>query len=642
MELDPADVAGAVLLAERAVPDDIGRILASSGTLTLSGALLSHVSLLSREFGKPSVALSGVTPARLAHDGEDGLLVLEDVVGLSARAVLDDGDIVLLDGGRGVLTVPGGLDRELRRAVRRVHAALVAYSKLPGDELLLTALLETAEGGASREFLLEAAFPFRVVPPGDPARRLIEALAARSPRPEFAAMHAALRERVLEEAAARCDDTLGVIAAAEDLEDLHRALRGLEGALDRDLKLLEDLGGDPDRLEQKLEPVLSAAGARRAEMEDELRQNVKHALELPDDLLRARLGGLFRLLRRARTSHVDPEDVDRLHRRLAAQLADERARAGTHLVVPLASGSPRERALVGGKAQALIDAREVVPEGCRVPRGFVVTAAAYRLHLLGETGEKLRLAVDEIDENATSRKARAALLAGDVPDEVREAIKAAFDALGADRFAVRSSATIEDGPLGSLAGLFDTYLGVSGFDDLVDRIRWAWASLWNARALAALSSMGLSPLRASQAVIVQEMIETRSAGVLFSRDPSGRPDTLLINATWGLGEAISQGEVAGDLFWVRRSTGELIACETARAAHRIELAPQGMGTVEVPLSAEQRGRPCLTAAELAEVAGLARALEDVTGRAQDIEFGFDHSGALVVFQLRRIVPRRPE
>ena len=554
-ELDPGDVAGAVLLAERAVPDDIARILASAGMLTLSGALLSHVSLLSREFGKPSVALSGITPARLAGEGEEGLLVLEDIVGLNVRAVLDEGDIVLLDGGQGVLAVPGGLDRELRRAMRRVHAALAAFSKLPNDETLLAALLEAAEGPATLAFLLEAAFPFRAVPPGAPARRLIDALAASSPQPEFDVMHVALRDRVLAEAAARCDDTLVALEAAEDLEDLHRGLRGLEGALDRDLKLLEDLGGDPDRLEQKLEPVLAAAGARRITMEEELRRNVKQALVLPEELLRARLGGLFRLLRRARAARIEPEDVDRLQRRLAAQLADERARAGTHLVVPLVSGAPRERALVGGKAQALIDVRDVVPEGCRVPRGFVVTSAAYRLHLLGETGEKLRLAVDEIDENATSRKARAALLAGDVPDEVRDAIQAAFETLGVGRFAVRSSATIEDGPLGSLAGLFDTYLGVSGFDDLLDRIRWAWASLWNARALAALSSMGLSPLRASQAVIVQEMIETRSAGVLFSRDPSGRPDTLLINATWGLGEAIAQGELAGDLYWVRRSTG---------------------------------------------------------------------------------------
>jgi pyruvate,water dikinase len=419
-------------------------------------------------------------------------------------------------------------------------------------------------------------------------------------------------------------------------------LRTLEGALDRDLRLLEDLGGDPDRLESRLEPVLAVAAARRTGLEDELRREVGHALVLSDEQLRSRLGGLFRLLRRARAAHLDVVEVNRLHQRLARQLADERARAGTHLVVPLDSGGPRERALVGGKAQALIDVRSAVPEGCRTPRGFVVTSASYRLHLLGETGEKLRLAVEEIDENAISRKARAALLSGDVPDEVKDAIKAAFDALGAQRFAVRSSATIEDGPLGSLAGLFDTYLGVSGFDDLVDRVRWAWASLWNARALAALSSMGLSPLRASQAVIVQEMIETRTAGVLFSRDPTGRPDTILINAAWGLGEGISQGELAGDLFWVRRSTGELIATETGRATHRIELAPQGMGTIEVPLLPEQRDLPCLTAMELARVAALARALEDVTGRAQDVEFGFDHDGGLVVFQMRRIVPRRPE
>ena len=203
---------------------------------------------------------------------------------------------------------------------------------------------------------------------------------------------------------------------------------------------------------------------------------------------------------------------------------------------------------------------------------------------------------------------------------------------------MRSSATIEDGPLGSLAGLFDTYLGVAGFDDLVHRVRWAWASLWNARAIAALSSSGLSPLRASQAVLVQEMVETRSAGVLLSRDPGNRPDTLLINAAWGLGEGISQGEVAGDLYWVRRSTGEVIAAETGAATHRIELAPQGMGTVEVPLAAEQKGRPCLSPSELSRVAALARAVEDATGRAQDVEFGFEPGGDLVVFQLRRIVP----
>jgi len=641
-ELDPREVRGAVLLAERAVPDDIGRILASAGTFTLTGALLSHVSLLSREFGKPSVSLSGVTPARLSEEGEEGLLQLEDVVGAGTRAVLDEGDIVFLDGNRGLLTVPGGLDRPARDAVRRVYAAVSAFGQLPGDEVLLRALLQTAEDPRTHGFLLEAAFPFRIVPSGPPARRLLEALRGPVPQAALERMIDALRERVLAEAAARCDETLVTLKAAEDLEDLQRGLRGLEVSLDRDLRLLDDLGADPDRLEQQLEPVLAAAGARRAEMEDELRRDVERALVLPDDVVRSRMGGLFRLLRRARAAHLDPDDVNRLHRRLAAQLAEERARAGTHLVVPLAAGAPHDRALVGGKAHALLDVRDAAPHDCRIPRGFVVTSAAYRLHLLGETGEKLRLAIDAPDDNAISRRARAALLSGDLPDEVREAIREAFDALGASRLAVRSSATIEDGPLGSLAGLFDTYLGVTGFSDLIDRVRWAWASLWNARAVSALNSIGLSPLRASQAVIVQEMIETRSAGVLFSRDPAGRSDTLLINATWGLGEGISQGEIAGDLFWVRRSTGELIASETGRATHRIELAPTGIGTVDVLLTPEQRGQPCLTAAELARVAALARSLEDVTGRAQDVEFGFDHGGELVVFQMRRIVPRRTE
>jgi len=638
-ELDAGDLAGAVLLADRAVPDDIGRILASAGTLTLSGALLSHVSLLSREFGKPSVSLSGMTPARFAVEGEAGVLRLDDVVGSGGAAFLEERDVVMLDGGRGVLTIPGGLDPGARIAIRGVHAPLAAYGKLPGDDALLRALLDVADRDTLR-FLLEAALPYRLVPSGEPARRLLAALSARRSLPELESTVAALRERLLAAASQRCDETRGALLGAEDLEELQRALRGLETSLERDLRLLEDLGGDPDRLEQHLEPVLAAAGARRTALEDELKRDVTNALALTEDQLRARLGGLFRLLRRARATHADPALVDRLHRRIASQLAEERARAGTHLVVPLAESAPHERALVGGKAHALVSVRQTLPEGCRIPRGFVVTSAAYRLHLLGETGERLRLAVEEQDENAISRKARAAILGGEVPDEVKEAVREAHDALHASRLAVRSSATIEDGPLGSLAGLFDTYLGVTGFEDLLDRIRWSWASLWNSRALAALASTGLSPLRASQAVIVQEMIETRSAGVLFSRDPAGRADTLLINAAWGLGEGISQGELAGDLYWLRRSTGETVSAETGRGARKIELAAQGMGTVEVPLPPELVGRPCLDTDELARLAALARALEDMTGRAQDVEFGFDHDGGLVVFQMRRIVPRR--
>ena len=632
-ELAPREAQGAILLAERAVPDDVPRILASAGTLTFSGAVLSHVSLLCREFGKVSVSFAGFTPARFTGPDEEGMLLV-------ASELLDEGDVVFLDGTRGRVTIP----RE-RAAARRVFAPLAAYAKLPEDDALLAALLEACPPGDDDAvwFLLEAALAYRLVPPGEPARRLLAALAADpARRGALEPQLSDLISRALAQAAARCDEAKETSEAVEDLDELQRAMRRLEGVLDLNLKLLDDLDADPDRLEPRLEPILAAAAARREVLEARLREEVRQALALDEETLRARLGGLFRLLRRARGAPVDPGDVQRLHQRLSSELARERARAGVHLVVPLTEGAPGGRALIGGKAAALAEILPSLPADVRIPRGFVVTSAAYRLHLLGETGEKLRLALQDDDVAAISRKARAAILSGEIPDEVVAAVGEALAPLAAGRLAVRSSATIEDGPIGTLAGLFDTYLGVQGLSDLLDRLRWSWASLWNGRALAALFAAGASPLRASQAVLVQEMIETRAAGVLFSRDPAGRPGTLLVNAAWGLGEGISQGEVSGDLFWVKRSSGEILAAETGTTRRRIELAPSGMGTVEVPLESDQAGRPCLAASDLARVARLARTMEELTGRAQDVEFGFDREGGLVVFQTRRILPRRLE
>jgi hypothetical protein len=128
-DLSPRDAEGSILLAERAVPDDVGRILAAAGTLTISGAVLSHVSLLSREFGKASVSLSGMTPAHLAREGEDGILVFDDVVGAVDRPVLAEGDLLFVDGSQGVVGIPGGMDRPRRRS--RTYAPLLATPTPP-------------------------------------------------------------------------------------------------------------------------------------------------------------------------------------------------------------------------------------------------------------------------------------------------------------------------------------------------------------------------------------------------------------------------------------------------------------------------------------------------------------------------------
>jgi pyruvate,water dikinase len=260
--------------------------------------------------------------------------------------------------------------------------------------------------------------------------------------------------------------------------------------------------------------------------------------------------------------------------------------------------------------------------------------------VLGEIEGRLQEALREADDAGASRRARAAILSAEVPEEVARAVRKALENLGAERVAVRSSATVEDGAGGSLAGQFDTALGVVGLTDVLHRVRQTWASLWNARALRTMAASGLQPVDASQAVLVQEMVVTRSAGVLVTRDPAGRPDTLLINATWGLGEGISQGEVPGDLYWVRRSAGEVVRAEPGEGATRIVLDPAGTGTMEVALDADQAGRPCLTHDEVARLAELARVLEAATGRAQDVEFGLTDDGTIVVFQVRRVATAR--
>lgn len=639
----PRDVEGGILVAERAVPDDVGRILSAVGTLTLSGAVLSHVSLLSREFGKPSVALSGGSKARLVAEG-DGLLLLEDVVGGSGPVALSEGDVVLLDGDDGLVRVPGGAHAEERARVRAVHAPLASYATLPDDPNLLQALVVACENphGAAFSYLLEAALLHRRVPAGSAARRLIAAFAADPAHAHALGERLAwIRAKVETRAQARCRSAEEAIGAAEDLDELDRVLRGIERAVERDAAVLDDIDAPTDRIEAGLDPVLRAATNRRDLLRGRIDREVEEALALDETDMPPRLGGLFRLLRRARAAKVADSRLHELHTRLARQLAAERARAGIHLVLPLSLDGPRERGLIGGKAAGLLEAARALPADCRIPPAFVVTASSYRLHLLGETGERLRQAtLESADEATLSRRARAALLSGAVPDEVQEAVEQAYLELGEPRVAVRSSATIEDAPLASLAGLFDTYLGVQGLPNVLDRIRWAWASMWNARALSALGAAGMSPLRAAQAILVQQAVETRSAGVLFSRDPAGRADTMLVNATWGLGEGISQGEIAGDLFWVRRSTGDLVASESGGSTRQIVLDPAGLGTIEVPLPAERVGRPCLTPEDLSRLAALAQALEAATGRAQDVEFGFGPDGELVVFQIRRVVPHR--
>src|SRR5262249_1532818 len=134
-----------------------------------------------------------------------------------------------------------------------------------------------------------------------------------------------------------------------------------------------------------------------------------------------------------------------------------------------------------------------------------------------------------------------------------------------------------------------------------------------------------------QAVLVQEVVPTSPSGVMATKET-----TATINAAWGHGEAIAQGEVAGDLYEIRTADGEIISSEIVPARSWIVLDPDRPGTIEPRRPAEVRGRPSMTGEQLGQLAALARTL----GPGRIVEFGFDASGTLVVFQVRRDVVRQ--
>jgi phosphohistidine swiveling domain-containing protein len=637
-----AQVAGRILVADRAVPEDVQRILAASGTLTLGGAMLSHISLLSREFGKPSVALTPEHRARLLEPGSAGLLDLGDLVGHDGETtVIDEGDVVLLDGDRGRLRVPGGVNRDRRRRVRELFVALTQYGADPVAPGALATLIRAASQSSAIGFLLDAALVCRIVPAGEASRTMIEALSASDSTEELVTCRRRLVESITDETARRCRRATDEIRRTGDPDELAARRERLRAVVEWGAGVLVDLEAPVDTLRDALVEIESKTANKLEALRRKLLDGVVAAVALGDETLRRRLGPLRRLLTRARTAKLKVPELDRLDSRVSRQLGRERARAGARLLLTLDSGVPLPRSLVGGKAAGLLEVARCLPDDCVLPRGFVVTTTAYKLHLLGEAGEKLQRAVEaDRDEIELARQARGAILGGPIPEDVSRAVATALAELGDVRLAVRSSCTIEDSSVGSLAGLFDTYLGVRGEAALLDRIRWTWASLWNLHALRLLAGAGRAPLLESQAVLVQQMIPTRTAGVMFSRDPARRADNVLVNAAWGLGEAISQGEVSGHLFWLRRSTGELVASELGRLERKVVLDPERRGTVSVDLAPEEQARPCLDAQQLKRLARLARSLEEGTGIAQDVEFGFDASGVLHVFQARPVVAAR--
>jgi len=330
-------------------------------------------------------------------------------------------------------------------------------------------------------------------------------------------------------------------------------------------------------------------------------------------------------------------------------------------VRPFARLGREDVAYAGGKGANL---GELVSAGLPVPAGFVVGAPAYAA-FLAQTGLRERLAelLDDVDVEDTVALQAASIAARElfdqtpVPEPLASEIRSAYEQLargdeasgavgnGASRqgagaepvpVAVRSSATAEDTAAASFAGMNETFLNTRGADAVIDAVRHCWRSLFGARTIYYRAVNGFAQADMDIAVVVQRQVNSTRAGVMFTVNPAtGQRDELVIEGSFGLGEAVVSGSVSPDRYVVEKATLAIRRREVHHKDLVIEYAPDG-GTSQRALSEEEALRPVLTDAEVLAVAELGRRIEEHYGSPQDTEWAFDPDGALWMLQSRPI------
>ena len=296
---------------------------------------------------------------------------------------------------------------------------------------------------------------------------------------------------------------------------------------------------------------------------------------------------------------------------------------------------------VGGKGMSLA---KLTRAGLPVPAGFHITTEAYR-RFVSENAIQPRIlqALKEVDSSdpqalePVSRQIGEFFTAGRIPPEIAQAISQAYAELcGAQTsienqkyVAVRSSATAEDLPGASFAGQQDTYLNIRGEPAVLDAVKRCWASLWTARAMAYRARQNIAPDQVALAVVVQELVFSHAAGVMFTANPlNGRRDELMITAAWGLGEAIVSGAVTPDTITVNKFTLRPVRRQTAEK--RIMTVRTDSGTDEQPVPARLQKAPVLNNARVRELARLGQAIETLYAAPMDIEWTLADSRFAIV------------
>lgn len=291
----------------------------------------------------------------------------------------------------------------------------------------------------------------------------------------------------------------------------------------------------------------------------------------------------------------------------------------------------------GGKGANL---GEMTSAGFLIPRGFVVLSDAYRSFIKSNGLESF---IEESLENAagdlvklteSAKSIREKIKEASFPEELAEKIVESYRDLGDNaRVAVRSSATAEDLPDASFAGQQETYLNVRGTEELLRQVKNCYTSLWGTRAVYYRENQGYDHSKVALAVVVQEMVESEKAGVLFTVNPlNNSHDEMQINASYGLGESVVSGRVTADSYTCDRSG---VIKNVSIGTKKTQIIYDEKGTKEIEVSEELQKANCLTSAEVAELVMQGCLIEKHYGMPMDIEWGIA-GGKVYILQARAI------
>jgi pyruvate,water dikinase len=295
----------------------------------------------------------------------------------------------------------------------------------------------------------------------------------------------------------------------------------------------------------------------------------------------------------------------------------------TQYVVPLSDPAAADPERFGPKAanQAALG-----HAGLPIPDGFCLDAAAYRAQLesLGLTDAAHKaVTLDFMDSRQFLSEVRVALFEQPIAPQIQEPLVAAYRDLVARTgalVAVRSSSIMEDRAGTSFAGQFQSYLGIDNEADFLTTVRACWGALWSSRAMRYMEGQDLNPNDTAMGVLVQATVDARASGGGMSRTAGGG---MSISATWGLGEAIAQGEVVPDRYDLTEE-GELAETTMGRKDHSVHCHRHGPASRAV--AHEHHGAPCLNETQARELGRMMRKAEKMMDLPVEVEWAMDEAG----------------